>query len=124
MGAFRLEDLQKGGESGGDSHGVVPGRKAAPVQALALAAPSAWHDGAGMWDQPYLETCCRSALHRLSLAGEAGRPPGLKDGPCLQRLAQDGFARARADGRYEMTEAGMARHASEIMTQGRKEVLF
>jgi hypothetical protein len=72
-----------------------------------------------MWDQPYLETCCRSALHRLHLAGEAGRPPGLKDGPCLQRLAQDGFAATRTDGRYTLTEAGLARHALEIMAQGK-----
>jgi hypothetical protein len=70
-----------------------------------------------MWDQPYLETCCRSALHRLSLAGEAGRPSALKDGPCLQRLANDGFARLRADGRCVLTEAGAARHAREILAQ-------
>ena len=68
-----------------------------------------------MWNQPYLETCCRSALHRLLLCGEAGRPPGLKDGPCLQRLCGMGFARLRPDGRYEPTAAGVARHASEIL---------
>ena len=67
-----------------------------------------------MWDQPYLETCCRAALHRLVLAGGIGRPPGLKDGPCLERLTGDGFARARADGRYELTLAGRARHQQEI----------
>jgi hypothetical protein len=70
-----------------------------------------------MWNEPYLETCCRSALHRLMLAGPAGRPPGLKDGPCLARLEGDGFARARADGRYEPTEAGVARHRVEIAKQ-------
>jgi hypothetical protein len=70
-----------------------------------------------MWDQPYLETCCRSALHRLSLSGAAGRPSGLKDGPCLQRLAQDGFARLRTDGRFMLTPAGVARHAQEILAQ-------
>jgi hypothetical protein len=70
-----------------------------------------------MWDQPYLETCCRAALHRLTLAGEAGRPAGLKDGPCLERLTEDGFARPRADGRFELTEAGVARHALEILGQ-------
>jgi len=70
-----------------------------------------------MWNQPYLETCCRSALHRLSLAGAAGRPDGLKDGPCLHRLAEDGFARAREDGRYELTTLGIARHALEILAQ-------
>jgi hypothetical protein len=68
-----------------------------------------------MWNQPYLETCCRSALHRLMLAGEAGRPAGLKDGPCLVRLMEDGFARARPDGRFEPTAEGLARHALEIV---------
>lgn len=68
-----------------------------------------------MWDEPYLETCCRSALHRLLLCGATGRPDGLKDGPCLARLADMGLARARPDGRYEATEAGADRHASEIM---------
>ena len=68
-----------------------------------------------MWNQPYLETCCRSALHRLSLCGAVGRPPGLKDGKCLLRLAAMGLARARNDGRYELTAAGSERHASEIL---------
>ena len=71
-----------------------------------------------MWDQPYLETCCRAALHRLVLAGGIGRPPALKDGPCLQRLTTDGFARRRPDGRYEPTEAGAARHRLEIEPAG------
>jgi len=74
-----------------------------------------------MWDQPYLETCCRAALHRLTLAGDSGRPQGLKDGPCLQRLAEDGFARTRADGRFELTDAGVARHAQEILGQPRPD---
>jgi len=68
-----------------------------------------------MWNQPYLETCCRSALHRLHLVGEIGRPPGLKDGPCLQRLAGMGLARQDSDERYRLTAAGVARHASEIL---------
>ncbi len=68
-----------------------------------------------MWHQPYLETCCRSALHRLTLCGAAGRPPGLKDGPCLTRLEAMGLARTRADQRFEITEAGRARHATEIL---------
>jgi hypothetical protein len=69
-----------------------------------------------MWNEPYLETCCRSALHRLTLVGALGRPPGLKDGPCLERLAGMGLARRReADGRYEITPAGVARHASEVL---------
>jgi DNA-binding transcriptional regulator PaaX len=68
-----------------------------------------------MWEEPYLETCCRSALHRMHLAGPLGRPDGLKDGPCLARLAERGLARRRLDGRYELTEAGRARHAAEVL---------
>jgi hypothetical protein len=67
-----------------------------------------------MWNEPYLETCCRSALHRVVLTGSAGRPPGLKDGPCLIRMAGMGLVCERADGRFEITKAGAARHASEI----------
>jgi hypothetical protein len=70
-----------------------------------------------MWNEPYLETCCRSALHRLKLAGKIGRPPGLKDGPCLERLARMGFSTCRDDGRFEITEAGVERHRSEILKQ-------
>lgn len=69
----------------------------------------------GMFDQPYLETCCRSALHRLRLCGAIARPPGLKDGPCLARLTEMGLARQRADGRYEITPVGRQRHALEIV---------
>jgi hypothetical protein len=68
-----------------------------------------------MWHEPYLETCCRSALHRLVLVGAVGRPDGLKDGPCLHRLAGIGLAEQRRDGRYAVTEAGRERHASEIL---------
>ncbi len=68
-----------------------------------------------MWNEPYLETCCRSALHRLTVCGQAGRPGGLKDGPCLERLRSMGLVGLRADGSYEITEAGRARHASEIV---------
>jgi hypothetical protein len=68
-----------------------------------------------MWDEPYLETCCRSALHRLSQSAGTGRPPGLKDGPCLVRLAERGFARRRADDRFEITDLGRARHRLEIL---------
>jgi hypothetical protein len=78
-----------------------------------LPAP---HDDSGtMWKEPYLETCCRSALHRLTLVGPAGRPEGLKDGPCLERLSGMGLARQRTDGRFEITPAGETRHASEIL---------
>ena len=68
-----------------------------------------------MWNQPYLETCCRAALHRLVLSADDGRPPALKDGPCLARLSRMGFAAERADGRYAVTEAGADRHRSEIL---------
>ena len=68
-----------------------------------------------MWDEPYLETCCRATLHRLTLAGALGRPAGLKDGPCLDRLAGMGLVRERADRRYELTPEGAARHAREVM---------
>jgi hypothetical protein len=68
-----------------------------------------------MWNQPYLETCCRAALHRLVLSCTDGRPAGLKDGHCLERLSEMGLAQPRPDGRYELTPAGTARHASEIL---------
>ena len=68
-----------------------------------------------MWTEPYLETCCRSALHRLVLVEPHGRPPELKDQPCLERLVSMGLAECRADGRYAITAPGRARHASEIL---------
>jgi len=71
-------------------------------------------DSFGMYSQPYLETCCRSALHRLVLCGSAGRPADLKDGPCLIRLSGMSFAARRSDGRYEVTAAGWLRHETEI----------
>ena len=71
-----------------------------------------------MWTEAYLETCCRSALHRLYLVGDAGRPAGLKDGPCLARLAGLGFAQERPDGRFEPTPAGLVFHAEEIAPAG------
>ncbi len=67
-----------------------------------------------MYDEPYLETCCRSALHRLVLSGQIGRPGGLKDGPCLERLAEMGLA-VTTDKRFRPTEAGRRRHASEVL---------
>ena len=68
-----------------------------------------------MWNEPYLETCCRSALHRLRLSGGVGRPDGLKDGACLHRLAGMGFATQREDGRFVTTPEGLLRHAREIL---------
>ncbi len=70
-----------------------------------------------VWNEPYLETCCRSALHRLALSGAVGRPSGLKDGPCLARLAGMNCARQRDDGRYEITAAGLVTHSREVMTR-------
>lgn len=71
-----------------------------------------------MWNEPYLETCCRSALHRLVLVGAAGRPAGLKDGPCLERLAGFGWARLRGDGRFEVTGDGVERHGVVVRMAG------
>jgi hypothetical protein len=68
-----------------------------------------------MWNEPYLETCCRSALHRLLLVGSVGRPPGLKDGPCLTRLQGMGLAMPRSDGRWEVTSLGQERHGELVM---------
>ena len=74
-----------------------------------------------MWNEPYLETCCRSALHRLTLVGTHGRPPGLKDGPCLNRLRSMSLAAERSDGRFEITAAGRERHAVEITPRARTQ---
>jgi len=68
-----------------------------------------------MWHDPYLETCCRSALHRVMLCGTNGRPQGLKDGPCLARLQTLGFVAQRHDGHFVLTPAGRSRHATEIL---------
>jgi hypothetical protein len=68
-----------------------------------------------MWSQPYLETCCRSALHRVHLCSEQGRPAGLADDPCLQRLREMGLCHQRDDGRFEITRAGQQRHATEVL---------
>ncbi|GBQ70355.1 hypothetical protein AA103196_2465 [Ameyamaea chiangmaiensis NBRC 103196] len=66
-----------------------------------------------MWNEPYLETCCRSALHRLLLCTDAGRPAGYKDQPCLTRLEAMGLCACRGD-RFVITDAGRARHAQDI----------
>lgn len=81
------------------------------------AAPApAGNDCDGMmWNEPYLETCCRSALHRLELSGALGRPDGLKDGPCLHRLTGMGLAAQQADGRFRITPEGEARHEREVL---------
>ena len=85
-----------------------------PAPGSTLAEQVDDNDPSLMWSQPYLETCCRSALHRLVLCREVGRPPALKDGPCLERLAGLGFARLCEDDRYRVTSSGLARHELEI----------
>ncbi len=72
---------------------------------------------ARVWDQPYLETCCRAALHRLHLCGSAGRPPGLMDDPCQRRLGAMGLCQITTDGRFIITPVGRQRHATEILKQ-------
>lgn len=68
-----------------------------------------------MWNQPYLETCCRSALHRLYLCGEAGRPAGQMDQACLMRLSQMGFCSPAEAGRFLISPDGLRRHQIEIL---------
>jgi hypothetical protein len=94
--------------------GLVTGR-----EGFRLALPGASHDLHVMWDEPYLESCCRSALHRLVLAGDSGRPPEPKDQPCLERLEGMKLATLRPDGRYVTTGSGQARHGSEILSARR-----
>lgn len=69
---------------------------------------------APMFDDPYLETCCRAALHRLFLAQPGARPAG-KDAPCLDRLSGMGLACADTNGHFRLTNAGRTRHAHEIL---------
>ena len=80
---------------------------------LALAAGSP--ETPDMWDEPYLESCCRAALHRLVLAGPIGRPGAAKDGRCLTRLAGMGLVCEPIDGWFQMTAAGSERHAREVL---------
>ncbi|MFO1023835.1 MAG: hypothetical protein U1E70_01520 [Acetobacteraceae bacterium] len=68
-----------------------------------------------MWREPYLETCCRAALHRLHLCGPRGRPPGAGDEGCLRRLAAMGLCCLGGDGRFALTASGRSRHAQEIL---------
>jgi hypothetical protein len=63
-----------------------------------------------MWDEPYLDSCCRSALHRVKLSGKTGRPVGYKDSNCLARLEILGLAAMRGDARFVMTAAGERWH--------------
>lgn len=70
-----------------------------------------------MWNEPYLESCCRSALHRLKLSGQAGRPAAVPDAPCLRRLEGMGLASGGTTNRYTLTEQGRTRHRTEILKQ-------
>ena len=54
-------------------------------------------------------------MHRLYLCGQAGRPAGMLDEPCLERLAGLGLCDRRADKRFMMTREGTRRHANEIL---------
>lgn len=67
-----------------------------------------------MWDQPYLETCCRSALHRLFLAGRHGRPDGLADAACLRRMEAMTLVEHTGT-RFQLTETGRLRHRREVL---------
>lgn len=73
-----------------------------------------------MWEQPYLESCCRSALHRLFLSGGTGRPKALADDGCLERLTGIGLVATGDDGRYRITSAGTQRHVQEIAAPARR----
>ena len=68
-----------------------------------------------MWNEPYLETCCRAALHRVYLTHGGTRPAGLPDEACLRRLCGMGFAEEVSPGRFAMTAAGTARHGTEVL---------
>lgn len=70
------------------------------------------------YNEPYLESCCRSALHRLCLSGALGRPAGLRDDPCLKRMGGMGFVNQSPQGRFFVTDEGTARHAQEVLKQG------
>lgn len=73
-----------------------------------------------VWDEPYLETCCRSALHRLCLAGAAGRPAGLPDDPCLNRMLRMGLVSSRSEEkRFFATDEGVAQHTRLVLKPGR-----
>jgi hypothetical protein len=89
-------------------------------ESMAALMPACLHGGkpqhaAEMWNEPYLETCCRAALHRLFLAGASGRPGTHQDRPCLRRLAGMGLAGENDSGGFNLTPAGAARHAREIL---------
>ena len=84
------------------------------VAALALPVPDR-HIMPAMWVEPYLETCCRAALHRLYLCGSQGRPSGAADDPCLQRLMRMSLCRHCSAGRIVLTPPGYERHAREVL---------
>ena len=106
MRTLRIQSAEGGHGAGGDHGPGVP-----EARRVEKGARGAHVDG--MWNEPYLETCCRSALHRLMLADET-RPAGLKDGRCLVRLGEMGLAEPVGE-RWRVTPAGRARHEAEIV---------
>ena len=86
-----------------------------PPRAQAVAQKALTAETAPVWNQPYLETCCRSALHRLYLAGVAGRPADQMDRGCLLRLQAMGLSRVTGENRCVLTADGVQRHAKEIL---------
>lgn len=94
-----------------------------------LAGTAVGHHVTAMWNQPYLETCCRSALHRLFLAGPLGRPSALacdgaatalKDAACLDRLAGMDLVHSTPDGRFHLSAAGRDMHTLLLARRGRQ----
>lgn len=85
------------------------------IRAESIASQPFWRRNADVWNEPYLETCCRSALHRLYLAGVEGRPTDQMDGPCLSRLGEMGLCAAADSGRVSLTAGGKRRHATEVL---------
>lgn len=54
-------------------------------------------------------------MHRLHLAGSAGRPANVPDGPCLVRLAAMGLCHQGSDRRFAISQDGTQRHAIEVL---------
>ena len=82
-----------------------------------LAFPRGMTNVSAVWNDPYLETCCRAALHRAFLCGEAGRPDGLSDDACQRRLTAMDLCERLPNGRFRLTKNGRRRHATEVLKQ-------
>ena len=65
-------------------------------------------------EQTYLETCCRSALHRLWLSRQFRTPRREQGWPVPAAAGRLGLAAARGDARYEMTSVGINWHCQVI----------